>query len=485
MTLEDGAATASDAMILEGHNLSETQMAATLGIRELGVPSGAAAVTVTPTEITSEEGGRRWVLTVEASGLEGEISQQRYLAIRLGDLVATFPYQLANTPSGTFTWTITGPHAEVGLGTDGAIDIAIAVTGRPATGVVLMQADLVGDETHALVSGGWELCDAGDVCSPATELAFDANSANGLKLKPAKPLVGKYTGSITIGSDQDPAGQTIAFTVYGTSLVLQSLGVLVVLLGVIAAWLTSTWAQNRINRSELLRPLIALSDRASALAARLAKLPAPISAHVQTTRTQLAVLTGRSMIEEFDRNRLLPANFPVPGAGGEAWADEYKTALAARVERCSIIEFILDAGLEPLVAFNTGENAPAIGAAAATIDMQSAMAKSLDDAKAVIDVEIGAFSVAASVTDTPVPTLADLALDVKRTSIVFWIVFGLLATALGSYVVVFSNAGFGLWTDFLFCLFWGFGLPVTATQAGQATMSTVGTALSVPVPQSS
>ena len=62
-----------------------------------------------------------------------------------------------------------------------------------------------------------------------------------------------------------------------------------------------------------------------------------------------------------------------------------------------------------------------------------------------------------------------------------WGVLGTLATALGAYVVVFSNPGFGLMVDFLFCLFWGFGLPIGAQQLAQASIANVGSALGVPV----
>jgi hypothetical protein len=45
--------------------------------------------------------------------------------------------------------------------------------------------------------------------------------------------------------------------------------------------------------------------------------------------------------------------------------------------------------------------------------------------------------------------------------------------------VVLSNLGFGLWTDYLMCFFWGFGLPTGATQLAQLTPGTIATSLGI------
>ena len=78
-----------------------------------------------------------------------------------------------------------------------------------------------------------------------------------------------------------------------------------------------------------------------------------------------------------------------------------------------------------------------------------------------------------------------LEVEIRNLSVFAWFIFGGLAAAVGIYVLIISNLGFGQRGDFLVCLFWGFGLPVGGQQLLQLTTGSVVTALGVTVPKAS
>ena len=77
-----------------------------------------------------------------------------------------------------------------------------------------------------------------------------------------------------------------------------------------------------------------------------------------------------------------------------------------------------------------------------------------------------------------VRTVEQLTLEIGRVSMMVWLVFALLATLVGTYVLVLKP-GFGLLTDFLMCVAWGFGLPAAGQQFSQSTVANVSTALGI------
>lgn len=55
--------------------------------------------------------------------------------------------------------------------------------------------------------------------------------------------------------------------------------------------------------------------------------------------------------------------------------------------------------------------------------------------------------------------------------------------AAGIAILILNNAGFGTAMDFVFCLFWGFGLPVTMDKLVQLTPAGVATPLGISLPK--
>jgi len=115
----------------------------------------------------------------------------------------------AQSPSaGSFAWTVKPPPGELSLRSDSAIDIGIAVQGVPATDVRVMQTALIEQSTKVPLPGNWSLCRTHQgQCD--TKIDLGAHSANRLWLRPTDrtSIIGKYTGTVTIGASEKPDGE--------------------------------------------------------------------------------------------------------------------------------------------------------------------------------------------------------------------------------------------------------------------------------------
>jgi hypothetical protein len=86
----------------------------------------------------------------------------------------------------------------------------------------------------------------------------------------------------------------------------------------------------------------------------------------------------------------------------------------------------------------------------------------------------------------PKPTILSpegLSVDINVLSLAVWAAFALVTTALGVYVLIYNNPGFGTLGDFLVCAFWGFGLPIGAQQLTQLSVANVSQSLGISIPQ--
>jgi hypothetical protein len=83
------------------------------------------------------------------------------------------------------------------------------------------------------------------------------------------------------------------------------------------------------------------------------------------------------------------------------------------------------------------------------------------------------------------PSFEQLSIEIRDLSGIAWLVFGGLAVAVGAYVLIISNLGFGVPSDYFVCLFWGFGLPVGGQQLAQSTVGSVGSILGISLPKTS
>ena len=185
----------------------------------------------------------------------------------------------------------------------------------------------------------------------------------------------------------------------------------------------------------------------------------------------------------------------------DANSDGYKTYIAQKTQKLAWLDLLVTQGFEKL-----WEKLPAVPSDAQRQMAARQISAALDALSArdappqpdpLVDIrrEVSAFRVAApapaGALAVPSPAHAApgalplsyqrLTVEVANISLLTWALFAVLATALGAYVVILSNTGFGLAADFLVCLL-GVGVPIGAQQLGQSTTVSAGTALGVTVP---
>ena len=501
ISIDSSTGDGSSSLLLKADGLTPAQLNAALGdVSDLLSPlPPPMEIKFTPNELPQADGGRRWALMVAFKGLPRGATQKRYLSFSFQGQKVTLPYTMTNKSTAAFSWSIKNPPAEVSLKAGEAIDVGIAVQAVPATHVRVMHVTLIEQSRKTPLDAGILLCDKLTGTCDATGLSLTANSANRLWLRTSglNPIVGKYAGAVTIGADQKPDGETMNLTVYGTTLCRQLAGVAVILFGVACAWYASTFLQSRLSRAQALLPARLLTDRAGALLQILKNAPPITSGHYQQCVGELTKQRSRLKENELDGNNLLPPKVPLPYKGMEPNVAEYKKLLAEAGARIAHLDLIINQGFasvwKRISPTPTAADATAINAAMDALDDRAGVLPLPDATEMVAFIkkklaELDAAmpppppGVALAPDDIQPGSFEELQFKISQLSGLVWLVFGGLATAVGSYILVFSNLGFGVCTDYLSCLFWGFGLPA-GSQLMQSTIGSVGTALSINVPK--
>jgi hypothetical protein len=505
LTLGTGAEAGRASMILKAEKLDAAGMKSELGKPvDLNTPQPPAVTVEFETrELDRTDSIRRWILTANVKGLPLNVTQKRYFSFDFNGQNITLPYSLTNKTSAVFSWSIKPPPPEISLKGDEPIEVGIAVQGVPATSVRLLQATLIEQSRKVPLSGGFQLCaqQVGDCKNATVDLA--PNSANRLWLRTTNTiaLVGKYLGTVSIGAAEKPEGDSFNLTVYGTTVGRQVWGVIVIFAGVVCAWISTTWIQNRVNRAQLLLPAVALAGRVGDLERRLAKAPPRTDAADRVNTARALRELGEGLSEaNLDAQNYLPPKIPNPLKGAAPAIEPYKQYLSRASDRVAMLDMVIDEGFEAVWAkFLPGGPSDAAQEAVtkasraldtfatepqipATKELATKIRSILDEF--AHDLAGGReFAERAELPNTR--SFEQLTITIRDLSIATWVVFALLATALGAYVLVVSNLGFGVVGDFFTCLFWGFGLPIAGQQLAQSTIGTVATALAVPVPRPS
>jgi len=308
-------------------------------------------------------------------------------------------------------------------------------------------------------------------------------------------------GNVIVASAEKPEGETLAVTIYGTTLCRQLAGVLMILLGVICAWFVTVYLQNRINRDQLLLPAIMLREQFQELRGVLNDRP-KAAKEFDCTQTFKALDKSERALSENDlqANNLVPSSMPNPFKTGAVNAEGYKQLIALQSARFESLQLIVKSGFKiiwnHMSSATTNEHRAAIATAFAAVDSISSedplpSAHDLDPRLKTIltalDTALGTNQIksliAATAANPPPRTSEQVTAEIRALSGLAWLVFALFATALGTYVLILSNLGFGTFSDYLICLFWGIGLPISGTTLAQSTTGSAATTLGFSIPR--
>jgi hypothetical protein len=499
-----GATAGTAVLTLRGEGIAATDKAPQP--LDLGIPDRSVTIDTAPlSEETPSATSRIWKYKVTVSQLAAQALQTRFL--RLAEGVPNRSYELTNRPAETFTWTVSGPPAELALGWKNEASVGI-VTGPVATrSAGLSAVQLTEESTKRPLR--LKLCKRAPDGQPARwicarHFSLAPHQVARLFLRAdAAASPGIYRGSITLTSPDLPAGQKgeqFSLTAYVTSPVCQALGVVAIALGVGLAWWATQYAQRRIAHAQALLPAAALRERLADLEKRLPDGQSAFAGDTPAIRNRISEV--RSELSDATLARLLPSPFnPLSTATPSG---EYQAHLTAQAAVVGLLAVVVREGIEPVLALWQQHQAPAQHLAGVlghlrTIDGEAARQAPIDLAavRTVIQAEVDAVDALlnppalgvnnalggpAAAPGRPQVSSEDLLTEITVFGGSIWLIWGMVAVVAGSGALVFSNPGFGVPLDFIKCLLWGFGLPAAGQQLTALTAGSVRTSLGIAVP---
>jgi hypothetical protein len=504
VTIDSSTGGGRSSMLLRADKLEADRLAESLGsVNDLQFPSPPpVTINITPQELPRADNNRRWLLVVDIKGLPRNATQKRYLSVKFAGQDVVLPYTLTNKSTASFSWSIKSPPGELSLSAGDSIGVGIAIQAVPASHARVMQSTLIEQSRKVPLDGDLLLCAQLEGQCEQAGVNLDANSANRLWLRTssATPIIGKYVGAVIVGADQKPDGETLNLTIYGTTLWGQIFGGMLIAAGVVCAWLTTTLIQSKLNRAQALLPARLLTERVYALQKVLNNAPNSVSPnHYFKSKHKLDALAENMSEKKLDAENCLPRSPPNPFKGMEPNVTEYKRTLDDAAAQIGRLDLIVNQGFAAVWKLIPPNENPA--SAAAIDHATEELDKKVDESsvpsaadtisfiqKIIADLHTDLANAlnrqeSFALIDIQPPSFEKLVVEIRHLSLLAWLIFGLLAVALGAYVIILSNLGFGVPSDYLVCLFWGFGLPVSGQQLVQSTVGSVGSALGFSVPK--
>lgn len=463
--------------------------------------------TVTFSFLKSESPGdaaRLWYFTATIDGLPASQTQKRVARFRFESINETAEYALSNQATAASNWTVLPPPdpwvMTSWLPRTQCVAVGIIPGDAPATSLRLQQSALVEQSTKKLLGlDHLKLCrdSAGADCGNGT---FD------LPPHYAGPPFyfcvdedfhghGNFRGAVSLSALEKPETQAVTLDVYSSSFGAKLLGFFLILVGVVAAWVTKVFASNRLTRDQELLPVTMLRGRLETLQSDLANLQAAFrdaTPGINQDITQLLQDLTPAYLE--DQHFIHPATpnpfaTPIDSSG-------LKSFLAERDTKVNLLTVLVEEGVKPAVQMALkparptdddivvalgrvnglrGQNPlPSEAQARATITQQI-----LPDLARTVTRAAGAAQATAALAK---PVSFDrLLVEITELNLLVWGVAASLTALVGLVVLILNNAGFGICVDYIYCLFWGFGIP-TAVQ--QLTANSASSALGVSVAKS-
>jgi hypothetical protein len=396
----------------------------------------------------------------------------------------------AATPDTTAVWSVATP-ASVALKDDTTVALALTAT-RALESLKVVSTTLQEQTTKALVPvgrlrlGSAPGCDRGTTYDPAHPAPML------LCIGPLDP--GTYVGTVSIGAANAGDPKPIALTLYATSTEARVLGTAAVALGLLVSWLVTVLLRNSRQRADAMLPASALREeldrlcKDAAAAARTLGDGAIAEPVIQRANDIAADLTE----EKLDERGYLPSRSGNPFGNPTAPTTPYAQFIQDRAAEVGALA-VLAAGLARLVALADRHEPRDVMAAARQIAEVAGTLPTPDAARAKVN-EIIALLAAprqeaalaggfAGLDAPPLPSVRHVLLQRQLIDAGGWATWAVLTVAVGVYVLVLSNPGFGISLDYAKCFFWGLGLPFAGQQLQQLTPGSSASALAISVPR--
>jgi hypothetical protein len=389
------------------------------------------------------------------------------------------------------TWSLGRPPERFRFPDNSVIQFTVTAGDKGLCDLRLMQSTLQDVTTFfQLDAGQLHLCTDKDHCD--TEIDVPPNSTRPLEIRidPKFHTPGIFTGEIAFGIKDKPETQSFKLTVYSRTRCAMAIGALVIALGLGLYFLVNVLLRRRIAIDDALLPAYQLRDT-------IATLKRKVDEAAKLTQIPLPALTValRQLEDELAPTALaahLPSMTVLPWSSGTAWVDGFNAYLTPRTDRTAALVVLVNSGIQAAIAYWTAFPDP-VAATLAQIDHLAPNVKDAATAQAQLAPILQTFYAAVNSQHaaalapmfaaapsnlvarffTLPPDTHTLQMRLFRNTLWVWWLVALIALASGFYSVVLENFGFGSWTDYIKCFFWGLGFSVAGTQLDQLTQTAV------------
>jgi hypothetical protein len=441
-------------------------------------------------ELQRHASNRTWVIPVKVHDLPVNADQARFARVRVAGKEAVFAYSLSSRPATPVEYDLA--MRDQWFVSPDRLTTALLVSSRdqPVSGLRIALAKLSEQslgfpiETQAL-----ELCMQADgACSAIEVVPAHSSRTLFLRLKPELLRNGDFKGSLLIASDARPEGKAVSVEVASSSTPSRVLGALLIVVSVVIAWGVNVRGRSVVTRLSTLKLATAAHERFGQLLLRVQAFQTRTQVALEQLAAELTDRIEQSSEESLDAAGLLPlVNEFYRSFDAEAFR-----ALLAEFERSLRALTIVVQGVDELGRLwaddTTGAVRAKIPTAAAYLDHR---VRDADEAEQRVREALAAalpdttHALAYNTTQRAArPTSsAELTARIESTNRLAWIVYLLVVSMAGITLLIVKTPGFGTSLDFVYCFFWGFGLPTALDKLQQLTPSGVGTALSMTVPK--
>ncbi len=464
-------------------------------------PAGSPKVTF---EVVAEaQAGpktRSWFLRAAIEALPvNSAPLSRTALVTLGAFKRTLTYVVTNKPASSPDFTVVQPATWSSTEDKVAAAILISAGDQPLRGLRLAHAALSDkSQTASIPLQALDLCaTATGACVAPSPIAAGSSETVYLRFKALQRPLGRYTGTVSLAVEARADAKPVTIEVNATSDIAKAVGTLVILAGIVVALTMSVWSRNRLQRLSALQPVAAARERIERLL--LALEPVRLDARVDFDRT-------RSHFDLLRVEKLDEAALDAEGLLPKVWSvSASATSAAALQERLKLLEPEI-AGLAVMV--REGALVLVTRLKAVSADDTQATAKrgriiaairTLDDPTKLATEQAAGSLVAAALQASVLPSgfevfnasnpMGRVPLSVQRIigevealSRVTWFVYAALTAVAGTATLILQNPGFGTGLDFVFCLFWGFGMPVTLEKLQQLSPTQTAKAVGITLP---
>jgi hypothetical protein len=479
---------------LIAEQLDPAQMSAALeSLSDTTLPGEAATTQVSfdiskALELQPGAATRTWIVPLQVKNLPVNSDEPRFAKVGFAGKEAVFSYSLSNRPTTPVEYDL--ETREEWFVTPHRLATALLVSSRdqPVSGLRIALAKLSEQtlsfpiETQAL-----ELCPRADgECTAIEVIPAHSSRTLFLRMSPRWRRNGVFKGTILFAADARPEGKAVPLQICSSSTLARVLGAVLIVVSVLLAWYVNVRGRLVVARLAALKLTMAAHARFGALLHSVQTFEKLTNLALDQLSAEIKERSMALSTPQLDAQSLLPS----ANEFYKSFDDTALKALLAESEKSlKALSIVVQDGIDVLRARwtldSTGSEHADIAKAALHLNVrvhdETAAATLVADALALLPTPRGSFTDV--VTGRPTLSSAALTAQIESTNRLAWYVYILLVSVAGVAMLIVKAPGFGTSLDFVFCFFWGFGLPTALDKLQQLTPSSVGSALTISIPK--